>query len=44
VFAQLDADTPGAPDAVRDLPNMPPAEEPERVRRDLAAVSSNRNA
>lgn len=41
VFAELDADPPGAVDAVRDLPNMPPAEEPERVRRDLAAASSN---
>jgi hypothetical protein len=36
VFAQLDADPPGAVDAVRDLPNMPLSEEPERVRRDLA--------
>jgi uncharacterized protein YbjT (DUF2867 family) len=45
VFAALDADPPGAVDAIRDLPNMPPAEEPERVRRDLAAASSNpRNA
>jgi uncharacterized protein YbjT (DUF2867 family) len=41
VFAQLDTDPPGAVDAVRDLPNMPLAEEPERVRRDLAAASSN---
>lgn len=41
LFAQLDADPPGAMDAVRDLPNMPPAEEPERVRRDLAAASAN---
>jgi len=41
VFAALDADPPGAVDAIRDLPNMPPAEEPERVRRDLAAASSN---
>ena len=40
VFAELDADPPGAIDAVRDLTNMPPAEEPEQVRRDLAAASS----
>ena len=32
---------PRAVDAVRDLPNMPPAEELERVRRDLAIASSN---
>ena len=45
VFASLDPDPPGAVDGVRDLPNMPPPEEPERVRRDLAAVSSDpRNA
>jgi uncharacterized protein YbjT (DUF2867 family) len=41
VFAQLDADLPDTVDAVRDLPNMPLAEEPERVRRDRAAASSN---
>ena len=41
VFAQLDADPPGAVDAARDPPNMPASEEPERVRRDLTAASSN---
>jgi uncharacterized protein YbjT (DUF2867 family) len=40
VFAQLEADPPGAVDAVLDLPNMPALEEPERVRRDLTAASS----
>ena len=30
-----------ADDTIGDLPNMPPAEEPERVRRDLAAAFSN---
>ncbi len=33
VFARLDADPPGALDAVHDLPNMPLPEEPQRVRR-----------
>jgi uncharacterized protein YbjT (DUF2867 family) len=32
LFAPLDADTPGALDAVRDTPNMPLDQEPERVR------------
>ena len=38
-FARLDADPPGALDAVRDLPNMPLQDEPQRVRRDLEALS-----
>ena len=38
-FDRLDADAEGALDAVRDLPNMPATEEPERVRRDLETVS-----
>ena len=38
-FAQLDADPPGALDAVHDLPNMPLQEEPDGVRDDLEAVS-----
>jgi uncharacterized protein YbjT (DUF2867 family) len=38
-FARLDADLPGALDAVHDLPNMPLQEEPERVRHDFEAVS-----
>ena len=37
-FARLDADPPGALDAVHDLANMPLPEEPERVRHDLGAV------
>ena len=37
-FARLDADPAGALDAVRDLPNMPLHEEPQRVRDDLDAV------
>jgi uncharacterized protein YbjT (DUF2867 family) len=43
LFAELDADPPGAVDAVRDLSNMPTAEEPDRVRRDLAAASNSWN-
>ena len=39
-FARLDADAPGALDAVHDLTNMPLEEEPHRVRRDLDAVKS----
>jgi uncharacterized protein YbjT (DUF2867 family) len=38
-FARLDADAPGALDAVHDLPNMPLQEEPNRVRHDLETVS-----
>jgi len=37
-LARLDADPPGALDAVHDLPNMPLQEEPQRVRHDLEAV------
>jgi uncharacterized protein YbjT (DUF2867 family) len=36
--ARLDADPPGALDAVHDLTNMPLQDEPQRVRRDLDAV------
>lgn len=39
-FVRLDADPPGALDAVHDLTNMPLQEEPQRVRRDLDAVKS----
>jgi uncharacterized protein YbjT (DUF2867 family) len=35
LFAALDADTAGEPDAVRDAPNMPLPQEPARVREDL---------
>jgi uncharacterized protein YbjT (DUF2867 family) len=38
-FARLDADPPGALDAVHDLPNMPLQDEPDGVRHDLEAVS-----
>ena len=41
-FAQLEADPPGALDAVRDLPNMPLQDEPQRVQQDLEAVSRRR--
>jgi uncharacterized protein YbjT (DUF2867 family) len=37
-FARLDADRPGALDAVHDLPNMPLHKEPGGVRHDLEAV------
>jgi uncharacterized protein YbjT (DUF2867 family) len=37
-FARLDADPPGALDAVRDAANMPLEGEPQRVREDLQAV------
>lgn len=35
LFAPLEADSPNALDAVRDRPNMPLEQEPERVRADL---------
>lgn len=38
VFAPLEADPPGALDAVRDMANMPLKEEPRRVREELTAV------
>lgn len=42
LFAPLEADPPGALDAVRDLGNMPLVEEPQRVRDDLQAVQATR--
>ena len=42
LFARLDADPPGTPDAVHDIANMPLQEEPPRVRDDLDAVKSRR--
>lgn len=39
LFRALDADPPGALDGVRDTDNMPLAEEPARVRDDLAALA-----
>ena len=38
LFARLDADTEGALDGVRDLANMLPGEEPQRVQKDLNVV------
>ncbi|MDE2360676.1 MAG: NAD(P)H-binding protein, partial [Betaproteobacteria bacterium] len=40
LFASLDADTPGELDAVRDAPNMPLPQEPERVREDLRRLDA----
>jgi len=39
LFAPLDADPPGALDAVRDIPDLPLAQEPERVRKDFAQLT-----
>jgi uncharacterized protein YbjT (DUF2867 family) len=39
LFAPLESDTPGALDAVRDTPDMPLAQEPERVREALRQLS-----
>lgn len=40
LFASLEADAPGALDAVRDTPNMPQAQEPARVQDDLQRLSA----
>jgi uncharacterized protein YbjT (DUF2867 family) len=40
-FARLDADAPGALDAVHDTANMPLQDEPQRVREDLKAVTTS---
>jgi uncharacterized protein YbjT (DUF2867 family) len=40
LFAALEADPPGGLDAVRDLPNMPLAAEPQRVRDDLQTMNT----
>jgi uncharacterized protein YbjT (DUF2867 family) len=40
IFAALDADAPGALDAVRDTANMPLADEPARVREDLQRLTA----
>jgi uncharacterized protein YbjT (DUF2867 family) len=42
LFARLDADPQGSPDGVRDLPNMPLANEPQRVRDDFEKVAAHR--
>ena len=44
LFAQLDADPPGALDAVRDAANMPLEDEPQRVRDDLNAVLARQSS
>jgi uncharacterized protein YbjT (DUF2867 family) len=44
LFAPLDADPDGALDGVRDMPNMPLDDEPQRVRNDLDAVRVRRSA
>jgi uncharacterized protein YbjT (DUF2867 family) len=44
VFEALDKDPAGSLDGVRDQPNMPAEAEPERVRRDLAALAANNGA
>jgi uncharacterized protein YbjT (DUF2867 family) len=41
LFAALDADLPDALDGVRDVPNQPLEEEPQRVREDLHNLSEN---
>ena len=38
LLAALQADPPGALDGVRDMPNMPTADEPPHVRQALRAV------
>jgi uncharacterized protein YbjT (DUF2867 family) len=40
LFAALDADTSGELDAVRDAPNMPLPQEPDRVREDLRRLAA----
>lgn len=42
LFTALDADPIGRVDGVRDLPNMPLDEEPQRVREDLNAMLAHR--
>jgi uncharacterized protein YbjT (DUF2867 family) len=44
LFASLDADPEGAIDGVRDMANMPPDEEPQRVRDDLNAVRAHQSS
>jgi uncharacterized protein YbjT (DUF2867 family) len=43
LFAALKADPPGALDGVHDTANMPPEDEPHRVRADLDALASRRD-
>ena len=43
LFAALDADPPKAMDGVRDTPNQPLEEEPQRIREDLHCLSANRS-
>ena len=44
LFAPMDADPQGALDAVRDTDNMPLAQEPARVRADLAGIAHERTS
>jgi hypothetical protein len=41
LFARLDVDPEGSLDGVRDRPNMPLADEPQRVRADFAKVAAH---
>jgi len=41
LFAALDADPPDALDGVRDTPNQPLEDEPQRVREDLHTLSAD---
>jgi uncharacterized protein YbjT (DUF2867 family) len=43
LFDRLDADPEGTLDGVRDIANMPPDEEPQRVRNDLNAVRARQS-
>jgi uncharacterized protein YbjT (DUF2867 family) len=43
LFAALAADPAAALDGVRDTPDMPPGDEPENVRNDLASVAAHRS-
>jgi hypothetical protein len=44
LFAELDADKPGALDGVRDATNQPLEEEPKRVREDLETLLATRQS
>lgn len=43
LFASLDADPDGTLDGVRDMPNQPLADQPQRVRDDLDALVAARS-
>jgi uncharacterized protein YbjT (DUF2867 family) len=42
LFAALDSDSNSSLDGVRDMPNQPLEDEPQRVKDDLRALSANR--